>query len=141
MIQRIQSLWLLLAGAAGLLIYKMPLWKGIMQDGTLKVFLGSEKLLLFIIIIATSALAFTTIFLFKNRKLQKSLCLLGLLLSIIIVILEFVHVEDLKVNTDFKENMWQIGAVLPVLMIILFILAYSGVRKDEKLVKSLERLR
>lgn len=141
MIQRIQSLWLLLAGAAGLLIYKMPLWKGIMQDGTEKIFLGSEKLLLFIIIIAASALAFTTIFLFKNRKLQKSLCLLGLLLSIIIVILEFVHVEDLKVTTGFKENMWQIGAVLPVLMIILFILAYSGVRKDEKLVKSLERLR
>ncbi len=141
MIQRIQSLWLLLAGAAGLLIYKMPLWKGIMQDGTTKIFLGSEKLLLFIIIIATSALALATIFLFKNRKLQKSLCLLGLLFSIIIVILEFVHVEDLKVTTDFKENMWQIGAVLPVLMIILFILAYGGIRKDEKLVKSLERLR
>ena len=141
MIQRIQSVWLLLAALAGFLLYSLPLWKGLLQDGTEKIFLGSEKLILFIIIIATSVLALVTLFLFKNRKLQKSLCLLGALFSILIIVLEFLYVEDFRVATDFKENRWQIGAVLPVVMFILFMMAYGGIRKDEKLVKSLERLR
>ena len=141
MIQRIQSVWLLLAALAGFLMYSLPLWKGVTEAGTEKIFLGSEKLILFIIIIATSVLALVTIFLFKNRKLQKSLCLLGILFSILMVVLEFVFVEDLKVSTVYRENMWQIGAVLPVVMIILFMLAYGGIRKDEKVMKSLERLR
>src|SRR5215203_1314140 len=108
MIQRIQSIWLLLAALAGFLLYRLPLWKGVLQDGSEKIFLGSEKLILFIIVIATSVLALVTIFLFRNRKLQKSLSLLGVLFSVLIVILEFVHVEDLKVTTGYKESMWQI---------------------------------
>ncbi len=141
MIQRIQSIWLALATAAGLMTYKLPLWEGTLQDGTKKVFLGPESLLLFTLIIATSVLALVTIFLYKNRKLQKTLCFLGIVFSIGIVALEFFQVSDLKTAQNFRENRWMIGAILPILMILLFMLAYSGIRKDEKLVKSLERLR
>jgi hypothetical protein len=141
MIQRIQSVWLLLAAIAGILTYRWPLWEGILQDGTKKVFLGPEMLLLFTVIIATSVLALVTIFLFKNRKLQKTLCFLGIILSIGIVILEFTHVEGFKSETNFKESRWLFGSILPILMILLFMLAYGGIRKDQKLVKSLERLR
>lgn len=141
MIQRIQSIWLLLAGVAGLLTYKLPLWQGKLQDGSVKKFMGPESLLLFTLIVATSILAFVTIFLFKNRSQQKGLALIGALLSIAIVALEFFLVEDSKKGLNLAENSWQLGAILPVLMIVLFLMARAGIVKDEKLVKSLDRLR
>jgi len=141
MIQRIQSIWLLLAGVAGLLTYKLPLWQGKLQDGSVKKFIGPESLLLFALIVATSVLAFVTIFLFKNRSQQKGLALIGILLSIGIVTLEFFLVEDYKKGLNLAENSWQFGAIMPILMTIFFIMARAGIVKDQKLVKSLERLR
>ncbi len=141
MIQRIQSIWLLLAGVAGLLTYKLPLWQGKLQDGSVKKFMGPESLLLFTLIVITSILAFVTIFLFKNRSQQKGFALIGALLSIAIVALEYFLVEDYIKGLNLAENSWQFGAILPILMVFLFFLARGGIVKDEKLVKSLERLR
>lgn len=141
MIQRIQSLWLLLAGAAGFFIYKYPLWSGKLQDGSLKNFLGSESLAFFALMVITCLLGWATIFLFRNRKLQKNLALLGFLFSVVMVVLEFIYVDDYKKSMNFVESSWKFTAILPILMVILFFLAYQGIRKDEKLVKSLDRLR
>ncbi len=141
MIQRIQSLWLLLAGIAGLITYKMPLWSGKLQDGSIKNFVGSENLALFASIVATCLLGFITIFLFRNRKTQKNLSLLGMLLSVGIIALEFFSVDSYKSSLNFMESSWQIGAIMPILMVILFFLAYQGIRNDEKLIKSVDRLR
>jgi len=141
MIQRIQSLWLLLAGVAGLITYKMPLWTGKLQDGSIKNFVGSENLALFASIVATCVLGFVTIFLFRNRKLQKNLATLGVFLSLGIIALEFFIVDDYKKSLNFMESSWQIGAIMPILMVILFFLAYQGIRNDEKLIKSVDRLR
>ncbi len=141
MIQRIQSIWLLLAGIAGLMTYKLPLWTGKLQDGSAKNFLGTESLPLFAAIVATCLLGFVTIFLFKDRKTQKSLSILGMFLSIGIVALEFIIVSDYKKQFNFLESTWKFGAIMPILMVIFFLLAWQGIRKDEKLIKSLDRLR
>lgn len=141
MIQRIQSLWLLLAGIAGLITYKMPLWAGKLQDGSLKNFTASENLALFAGIVATCLLGFVTIFLFRNRKTQKNLSLLGIFLSLGIIALEFFTVDDYKKSLNFMESTWKIGAIMPIIMVVLFFLAYQGIRSDEKLIKSVDRLR
>jgi peptidoglycan/LPS O-acetylase OafA/YrhL len=141
MIQRIQSIWLLLAGAAGLLTYKLPLWRGTLQDGSVREYLGPENLLIFALIVATSLLAFVTIFLFKNRRQQKGLALIGALLSIAIIALEVYLVDEFKKGLSLASNTWQIGALMPLLMMVFFFLARAGIVKDEKLVKSLDRLR
>lgn len=141
MIQRIQSVWLLLAGIAGLLTYKLPLWEGILQDNSVKSFIGPESLLLFAVIVATCVLGFVTIFLYKNRKLQKNLTFLGIVLSIAIIALEYFIVEDFKTLQSFKTSAWKFGAIMPGLMVVFFFLAFQGIRKDEKMIKSLERLR
>jgi branched-subunit amino acid transport protein AzlD len=141
MIQRIQSLWLLLAGVAGLITYKMPLWSGKLQDGSMKNFTGSENLALYAAIIVTCLLGFVTIFLFKNRKTQKNLSLLGMFLSLGIIALEFFIVDDYKKSLNFMESNWKIGAIMPILMVVLFFMAYQGIRNDEKLIKSVDRLR
>ena len=141
MIQRIQSLWLFLAGLGGLLTYKLPLWNCILNDSTTKAFYVKENLLLFVVIILASIVSFVTIFLFKNRNRQKWLCFLGMLLSASIFGLEYYLIESFKDTHSFLESSWQIGAVLPVLMMILFFLAYLGILKDDKMVKSLDRIR
>lgn len=141
MIQRIQTLWLFLAGLGGLLTYKLPLWNCILNDSTTKAFYVKENLLLFVVIILASIVSFVTIFLFKNRNRQKWLCFLGMLLSASIFGLEYYLIESFKDTHSFLESSWQIGAVLPVLMMILFFLAYLGILKDDKMVKSLDRIR
>jgi magnesium-transporting ATPase (P-type) len=141
MIQRIQSVWLLLAGIAGLITYRLPLWEGTLQDNSVKRFIGPESLLLFAVIVATCLLGFVTIFLYKNRTLQKNLAFVGMLLSIAILALEYFIVEDFKTLQNFKTSAWKFGAIMPGLMLVFFFLAYQGIRKDEKMIKSLERLR
>ena len=141
MIQRIQSVWLLLAGVAGLLTYKLPIWSGTLQDGSIKHFLGTENLLYFAANIATCLLAFVAIFLFKNRKTQKSLSWVGVLLSLTLIGLQVWLVNDYKTSMNFMQSSWQFGAIMPILMVVFFFLAIGGINKDEKLIKSLERLR
>ena len=141
MIQRIQSIWFLLAGVAGMLTYKLPIWSGTLQDNSLKNFLGTENLLYFAANIATVLLAFVAIFMFKNRNLQKNLGWFGLLLSIALIGLEVYVVSDYESTLNLKQASWKFGALMPILMIIFFFLAIQGIRKDEKLIKSLERLR
>lgn len=141
MIQRIQSLWLLLAGVAGLLTYKLPIWTGTLQDGSIKNFVGTENLLYFAANIATCLLGFVTIFLFKNRKTQKNLAWVGFLLSLVLIGLEVWIVNDYKTSNNFMQSSWKFGAIMPILMVIFFSLAIGGIRNDEKLIKSLDRLR
>ena len=141
MIQRIQSLWLLLAGIAGLLTYELPIWIGTLQDGGIKSFVGTENLLFFAATIATCLLGFITIFLYKNRKTQKSLASVGLLLSIMLIGLEIWIVGNYKTSQNFMESSWKFGAIMPILMMIFFFMAIQGIRRDEKLIKSLDRLR
>jgi branched-subunit amino acid transport protein AzlD len=141
MIQRIQTLWLFLAGVGGLLTYKLPLWTCLLQDSTNKSFYGAENLLLFALIIVTSLLAFFIIFLFKNRSRQKLLSFLGMVLSAGIISLEYIMVETYKDKHSLQDSSWQLGAILPVLMLILFFLAYLGILKDEKMLRNLDKIR
>lgn len=141
MIQRIQSLWLLLAASAGTLTYVLPLWSGQLQDGSQKQYFGRENLFFFALVVATVLLALVTLFMFKNRAKQKVLTIIGLLLSLVLVTLELVFVDAYKKTLNLIESAWQPGALMPMVMMILFFLAWQGIKKDERLIKSLERLR
>lgn len=141
MIQRIQSLWLLLAAAAGFLTYQLPLWAGTLQGEGIKKFNATDNLLFFALTIAVSMLAVTAIFLYKNRKLQQKLTIVGILVSIGLIALEFVFVKEYSSTLNLTESVWKPGALMPILMAVFFFLAFQGIRKDEKLIKSLDRLR
>ena len=70
MIQRIQSIWLLIVALAAFATYTLTLYIGKLADGTEKVLQLADDFLLVIIIIALGMLAIICMFLFKNRKLQ-----------------------------------------------------------------------
>jgi len=143
MIQRIQSVWLLVAGLFAFLTYELPFWLTHQKDGSIHKFLTntSDSLLIYITVILLMILSVGTIFLFKNRPLQLRLCLLGIVVSVGLLILEYKDAVDDKNSPNFTQGSWQPGIILPILIIIALFLAIRGIRKDQKLVKSLDRLR
>jgi ABC-type multidrug transport system permease subunit len=138
MIQRQQTLWLLLAALAALFCFMFPfatgkgIEKGFEVDKTIKA--GSNFLLL-LFTGASLVLSAVIIFLYKDRKLQMKLCLLGILLSIVIIVLYFMQTNKLTKST------LALSCVLPFAITAGYIVAFRNIRKDEKLVKSLDKLR
>jgi len=140
MIQRQQSLWLLLATAAAVLTFMFPFATGeeIVQKTAMKQtteIIAGNNFFTLILTIASIGLSTVTIFMFKDRKLQMKLCLLGLLVSVLTLVLYFMGMKKLISSTP---ALW---AILPVGVIVGYFMAFRNIRKDEKLVKSLDKLR
>ena len=141
MIQRIQSIWLLIVALAAFATYTLTLYIGKLANGTEKVLQLADDFLLVIIIIALGILAIICLFLYKNRKLQFKLSVFGVIFSIGFLFLEYFRVESFKKDNLIQTGSYQIGALLPLVMVIFFFLAARGIYKDERLVKSMDRLR
>ena len=96
---------------------------------------------MFILAVLLILMPLVTIFLYKNRSTQKNLIWLGILLDIVFVVMMYFQVEDLKTANLQSNITFKLGAIFPVLYIILLVMAYNGIRKDQKLIKSVDRLR
>jgi hypothetical protein len=141
MIQRIQTLWLLIVAIAAFATYTLTLYIGKIAGGAEKVFQLADDFLLVILIILLGILAIICLFLYKNRKLQFKLSVFGVIFSIAFLFLEYIRVESFKKNNLIESGSYQIGALLPLIMVVFFFLAARGIYKDERLVKSMDRLR
>lgn len=141
MIQRIQTIWLAIAAVAGFAMAKVPLFSAVLTDQSTRKFMATESLLAFALIIGVACMAVIAIFLFKNRPAQFKLAIIGALLSAVIIALEVYAVEGFKKTNPIQQGTYQWGGLLPIVMMIMLFMAASGIRKDEKLIKSLDRLR
>jgi O-antigen ligase len=142
MIQRIQSLWLVIVAITAFATSQLTLYVGTLPNGTELPLKLAANLLLVIVVIILGLLALICLFLYKNRKLQFKLSVLGVVLSIGFLFLEYYVVENsFKPGHGIVTGSYQIGAILPILMVVFFFLAARGIYKDEKLVKSMDRLR
>ena len=138
MIQRQQTLWLLLATLAAAFSFMFPFVVGEeMQKNLLSRRIVDAGDNLFILLLTAGSMILSTviIFLFKNRKQQMQLCLLGLLVSVSIIALYILQMNKL-VHTTLA-----LSCVLPFAVTAGYVMAYRSIRKDEKLVKSLDKLR
>ncbi len=147
MIQRIQSIYLFIAAllAAFLGIYNPHLWRAKLENSTYFYFSGQSNYGYFALTLVIILLSLVCIFLFKNRKLQYRLTVLNLLLSIGWIVLQYFLIDG-KETTFIQKDMlasatYLPAAFIPIPVIILLFLAARGIRKDEKLIKSLDRLR
>ena len=136
MIQRIQTLWLLLSGISALLTLKFPFLDG-QKNGI--GFSSADEFYLLILAVAVSLAAIAAIFLFKNRKLQMKITGLSLLLSLLLN--GFFVYAYLNNCYQLKDVVITLGAAIYFAMPAFLILALFGIRKDEKLIKSMDRLR
>lgn len=141
MIQRIQTIWLLLAAITAFLVTQVPLYQGSLVGVTAKRFFATENLLMFAITVIAALLGLFAIFLFKNRKTQLKLTRFGILASIILIALEVWLIQGFNEDNPTLKGSYYWGALLPIAMTIFFILAAINIGKDEKLVKSLNRFR
>ncbi len=141
MIQRVQTIWLLLAAIAGFIITQVPLYEGSLAGQAVKKYFATESLLLFAVAIIAALSALIAVFLFKNRSAQIKLTIFGILASVAFIALEVWQAANFSKSYGILKLSYLWGALLPVAMILFFILAAINIRKDTKLVKSLDRLR
>jgi lipopolysaccharide export LptBFGC system permease protein LptF len=137
MIQRQQTLWLLLSTVAAILTLTLDFAVGKEipgKQGSFELDAGAHPLLL-VLTIFSIGISGVTIFLFKSRKQQMILCLVGLLLSLIMVIIYISQMGKLNKPT---LALW---CILPFLIMAGYFMAFKLIRKDEKLIKTLDKLR
>jgi peptidoglycan/LPS O-acetylase OafA/YrhL len=143
MIQRIQSIWLLLVAVCAFATLKISTYAGNLipkttdLPGTLlyKELNGTSSIPNSIITIALGILALVSIFNYSNRKLQIKLCIVSFFIEFILIMLYYFS------TNMFKEGGYLIGAILHILIFIFLILAIMGIRKDAKIVEESSRLR
>ena len=137
MIQRIQSIWLLLAAICVFLTLKFSTYVGTNKNLIPSSFLnGIATLPLIFVTLATGILALVTIFLYKNRKQQWWFTFLAGILEIGLL---FLYYNEIK--TYVGKGAFSITALLHILVIVFLVLAARGINNDEKLIKDSNRLR
>lgn len=145
MIQRIQSLFLFLASCGFLGQFgtdfatsNMPI-PALMSDSIYEV---QDNTVLLILTVGGALAAIASILLYNNRALQLKITILTLILSIFLPAVAFLLIYNERtamvqggVITD------KLGAYLPFLSIICAALAMRFIKKDDNLVRSMDRLR
>ena len=137
MIQRIQTIWLLLAAVCVFLTLRFSTYFGTNKDLIPSSFLnGLDTLPLIFATLATGIVALVSIFLYKNRKQQLRFTLLGIVLQLVLMFLYYREIQ-----TYVGKGNFSISAVLHAAVLLFFILAAQGIRSDDKLIKDSNRLR
>jgi hypothetical protein len=136
MLQRIQTIYLLVAaGISAGLIFVFNLWTN--AEG-LSVF-AKDEALFFYLFLGSAALSVISIFRYKDRQSQFVLGRLNIILNFILLGLFVYRSLSLSGETEVSEK--GIGILLPIFSIVFLVLANKAIKKDEELVKSVDRLR
>jgi len=144
MIQRKQSIWLFLAAMLNGALFIFPLFTYKTLGSFDPVVESARSFLpLFILAALITLLPLITIFLFRNRGRQKAMTLTSIMASAVFLVVLMLHIGNVKekLGGSVAVNYALPGVLLPILAIIFLIMAYRGIRHDEKLIKSLDRLR
>ncbi len=157
MIQRIQTIYLSGVMIASILLFFMPVARYISDvQGTYLFFITGIKYLvappltlyfwvtfpLLLLVSVSLILTLAAIFLYKNRKIQLLLVNLGFLLQIVIILLTFFYYAGHFASmVKVSQPSYQAGIFMPIASLLLLVLASRAIRKDEAMVKSVDRLR
>ena len=157
MIQRIQSLLLLIATVCFVIACFMPVGTFVVNDAYYVITSWVAKINILsgetayptyfigLLQIILAALSFVSIFLYKKRLLQSKLCLAGIFLNFILLILMLWVYPDtvlpkvfLQSNIEIQYSMWALLSIVPL---ACFYFANKFIIKDEKKVRAADRLR
>lgn len=145
MIQRKQSLWLFLAALLNSGVLYFPIYK----YTTTNVAGAPEQLLRvsdhypsLILAVVMIFIPLVTIFLFRNRKQQIRMTVYSIVAELAFITALLMRAANLNklIPAPVSGSYW-IGSILPVISLVLLFMAIMGIRRDEKLVKSVDRLR
>jgi hypothetical protein len=113
-----------------LVSFKVPVWT-FNED----LFMAQDDTKMFILTIAALVFSALALFMFKNRKFQMKLIRLAVLTEMVIGVRLFMLIRefDASLNTNC--------ILLLVFTFVALIMAYKGVKKDDDLVRSVDRIR
>lgn len=157
MIQRIQTLYLLLAAVACGLLFHSFFAMGKLADEAPVVlqaasgttfsdgkFTIQDNLVITLLTAFGVLMAIITILLYKKRALQAKLVSFFILIAVLInglsLYIMFRDLQSVQENIDASFEIGA-GAFLPAIALIGGFLALRGIRNDDKIVKSMDRLR
>ncbi len=136
MIQRIQSIYLMVTC---LLAAVAPFYAYLWVDAEGSAFFAKDELWITAIFVGIAAMALISVFLFKNRQNQFVLNRLNIILNLFL--LGFFVYRSLNLSGETLVSEKGIGMLIPVFSIVFLFLANRAIKKDEDLVKSVDRLR
>lgn len=151
MIQRIQSIFLLLAAILMAVTVFIPLVS--LSDGKSEYSLfswGIDSLNGGTAYMTWGVLTFTVlgillplvnIFLYKKRKLQIKICSITILIIVAFYGTLYAYLYSLMAKNSLSLHGVQLGIILPAIALILVVLASVNIKKDERLIQSLNRIR
>jgi membrane protease YdiL (CAAX protease family) len=136
MLQRIQTIYLLIAaGVSAGLIYVFEIY--VTSQG-IKVY-AKDDVYVYAVFLVSALLSIISIFSYKNRKSQFMLGRLNIILNFFL--LGFFVYQSLNLSGETAVSEKGIGMFLPIVSIVFLALANKAIKKDEDLVKSVDRLR
>jgi len=153
MLQRIQTIWMLLAAICAGLTFKFAFYFGNMKVGLNgiaplevkavptfgagSVSAGSGSVLILIVTVILIAGILINIFNYKSRKKQLWMTIGLIFLSLLNIFLYWWK----SGVPPFESGSYSLGALLSFAIPVLLFMAARNIRKDEKLVRSADRLR
>lgn len=155
MIQRIQSIWLFLATITLILMLVLPITTKVVDGDEAQIYTnGLHHIIkgkvasginveLFLPLIITHTvlilLCFVNIFNFKKRSLQKRIAIFTI--AAIAGFAFWCSIYAKEIPGGIEGASFGVGAYLPAVAILFVVLAIFGINKDERLIRSAERLR
>lgn len=130
MIQRIQSVWIGLAVLASVFLF--------VTSTDVQIF-NNDIPIMTIGCLGVGVLGILSIFSFKNRKRQLLLNKISIFINALLIGVLVYWLLNLSGGIQFPEK--GIEPVFPIIAIICLAIANLFIRKDDKLVKSVDRLR
>jgi hypothetical protein len=155
MIQRIQSLYLVLAAACMGTLLAAPLYKTVSVNASFGIYLGGllqespeEKILtsqpsLLAVGLLLALFPVIILFLFKKRPLQMRLCASAMLAytAMLLLLVSSINKSLEAIPSEHLAGSYGWGLILPLVGVILLFMASRAIRKDEAIVRSADRLR
>lgn len=136
MLQRIQTVYLILSI---LVMGALYMWFPEVEDAAKNVVIDTSEPLVLGLILAPVVLTLISIFNFKKRQHQFVLNRLSIILNFVLLGV-FVY-RSLMVSGETLVSEKGIGVLLPIISIVFLVLANKAIKRDEDLVKSVDRLR
>jgi hypothetical protein len=154
MIQRIQSLYLLLAIMALSMLFFFPLAELALNNGTFYIFrfnglfqqtikgevLSVPSMALVIIILLNILICLLAIFAFKNRQVQIRMCVFNIVFLLCSLGIIYFYIAFPFAKFQAIVN-YKVFALMPLVAVVLSFMAIKAIQKDEDLIKSIDRIR
>ena len=136
MLQRLQTVYLIISA---LILGALYYWFPIIMDKTGEIIINKNEPLVLGLIFGSIGLAFISILNFKKRKFQFVINRLNIISNFVLLGV-FVY-RSLTLSGETLVSEKGIGVLLPIISIVFLVMANKAIKRDEDLVKSVDRLR